>query len=95
MSGLANAAKGMAGFRSRYTLPDLPYDYTALEPVISGEIMKLHHQKHHAAYVQNLNAAEEKMLAALQKGSSPTLYTIMPSPEPCSTHNETFPSLCD
>jgi Fe-Mn family superoxide dismutase len=38
----------------------LPYDYNALEPVISGEIMKLHHQKHHATYVNNLNIAEEK-----------------------------------
>jgi Fe-Mn family superoxide dismutase len=45
---------------SKHTLPDLPYDYNALEPVISGEIMKLHHQKHHATYVTNLNVAEEK-----------------------------------
>ncbi|OQV23257.1 Superoxide dismutase [Mn], mitochondrial [Hypsibius exemplaris] len=68
MSGLAGAAKGNAGFRARYTLPDLPYDYAALEPVISADIMKLHHMKHHATYVQNLNQAEEKMVAALQKG---------------------------
>lgn len=47
--------------RSKYTLPDLPYDYNALEPVISGDIMKLHHQKHHATYVNNLNVAEEKL----------------------------------
>ena len=40
-----------------YTLPDLPYDYSALEPVISGRIMELHHDKHHAAYVANLNKA--------------------------------------
>ncbi len=38
-----------------YTLPDLPYDYGALEPVISGEIMELHHDKHHAAYVKGAN----------------------------------------
>ena len=34
-------------FRSKHTLPDLPYDYSALEPVISAEIMQLHHSKHH------------------------------------------------
>lgn len=46
--------------RNKYTLPDLPYDYNALEPVISAEIMQLHHQKHHQAYVTNLNVALEK-----------------------------------
>ncbi|WIA32351.1 hypothetical protein OEZ86_003186 [Tetradesmus obliquus] len=43
-----------------YKLPDLPYDHSALEPVISGEIMELHHKKHHAAYVTNLNKALEE-----------------------------------
>ena len=40
-----------------YTLPELPYDYAALEPHISGKIMELHHDKHHAAYVAGANAA--------------------------------------
>lgn len=44
----------------QYTLPELPYDYKALEPVISGEIMQIHHQKHHNAYVTNLNANLKK-----------------------------------
>ena len=35
----------------KYTLPELPYDYAALEPHISAKIMELHHDKHHAAYV--------------------------------------------
>jgi superoxide dismutase, Fe-Mn family len=43
-----------------YELPPLPYDYSALEPHIDAETMKLHHDKHHAAYVNNLNAAIEK-----------------------------------
>ena len=47
-----------------YTLPDLPYDYAALEPHISGRIMELHHDKHHAAYVAGANTALEKLAAA-------------------------------
>lgn len=43
-----------------YTLPDLPYDYQALEPAISGDIMHFHHDFHHRAYVDKLNAALEK-----------------------------------
>lgn len=40
-----------------YTLPALPYDYTALEPYISKSTLEFHHDKHHAAYVNNYNAA--------------------------------------
>jgi len=43
-----------------YELPPLPYDYAALEPHIDTETMKLHHDKHHATYVNNLNGAVEK-----------------------------------
>ncbi|MBD2092737.1 superoxide dismutase [Microcoleus sp. FACHB-1515] len=42
------------------TLAPLPYDYAALEPYIDAQTMQLHHDKHHAAYVNNLNAALEK-----------------------------------
>ena len=51
-----------------YTLPELPYDYAALEPHISGRIMELHHDKHHAAYVAGANAALEKLEAARDAG---------------------------
>ena len=44
-----------------YTLPELTYDYAALEPHISARIMELHHSKHHAAYVAGANAALEQM----------------------------------
>ena len=54
----------------KHTLPDLPYDYNALEPTISAEIMQLHHSKHHATYVNNLNATEEKIEEAKSKGNS-------------------------
>lgn len=43
-----------------YTLPDLPYNYDALAPTISEDIMKLHHSKHHQTYVDKLNAALEE-----------------------------------
>jgi len=58
---------------NRYFLPPLPYDYAALAPVISPEIMRLHHQKHHATYVQNLNVALEKWEAASKEGNLPLL----------------------
>jgi len=62
----------------RYALPELHYDYSALEPHISGKVMELHHQKHHAAYVKNANETIDKLdenrekkdftrLAALEK----------------------------
>src|SRR4029077_3225834 len=44
----------------RHTLPALPYAYEALEPHIDARTMKLHHDKHHASYVEKLNAALEK-----------------------------------
>ena len=51
-----------------YTLPDLPYDYGALEPAMSGEILELHHDKHHATYVKGANDTIEKIAEARDKG---------------------------
>ncbi len=50
----------MHDLKTGYQLPDLPYDFNALEPIISAEIMELHYTKHHKAYVTNLNVALEK-----------------------------------
>ncbi|NLT56518.1 MAG: superoxide dismutase [Actinomycetales bacterium] len=47
-----------------YSLPDLPYDYAALEPAITGEILQLHHAKHHAAYVTGANTTLEQLAEA-------------------------------
>ncbi|MFE2580591.1 superoxide dismutase [Streptomyces sp. NPDC059378] len=44
-----------------YALPDLPYDYAALEPAITGQILELHHAKHHAAYVKGANDTLEQI----------------------------------
>jgi Fe-Mn family superoxide dismutase len=51
-----------------YTLPDLDYDYGALAPHIAGEIMELHHSKHHAAYVAGANTALDKLAEARASG---------------------------
>ena len=47
-----------------HTLPPLPYDFAALEPHIDAQTVELHYTKHHKAYVDGLNAAEEKLDAA-------------------------------
>lgn len=46
---------------NKYSLPELPYDYDALEPVISKELLKLHHDIHHKGYVENANKLLEKL----------------------------------
>ncbi|EIE21219.1 superoxide dismutase [Mn] [Coccomyxa subellipsoidea C-169] len=48
-------------------LPELPYSYSALEPIISGEIMELHHSKHHQAYVNGYNTAYKQFKEAEEK----------------------------
>jgi Fe-Mn family superoxide dismutase len=53
---------------ANYTLPDLPYDFGALEPHYSGEILELHHDKHHAAYVTGANTTLEKLAEGREKG---------------------------
>ena len=56
-----------------YTLPDLPYDYAALEPHISARIMELHHDKHHKAYVDGANKALEQIQEAREQGNLATV----------------------
>jgi len=50
-----------------YTLPELPYDYAALEPHYSAKVLELHHGKHHAAYVSGANTTLEKLAEARTK----------------------------
>ncbi|EIE78329.1 hypothetical protein G6F46_007994 [Rhizopus delemar] len=66
-----NAIKRVASplttsIRTKVTLPELPYEYNGLEPYINEEIMRLHHSKHHQAYVNGFNQAEEKLQGAFQ-----------------------------
>lgn len=52
---------------SSYVLPELGYDYGALEPAISGEIMELHHGAHHAAYVKGANLVMDQLRDARER----------------------------
>ncbi len=58
---------------AKYTLPELDYDYAALEPHISGKIMELHHSKHHNTYVTGANKALENIAAAQESGDFATI----------------------
>jgi Fe-Mn family superoxide dismutase len=60
----------------QYKLPDLGYDFNALEPVINAEIMELHYSKHHAGYVNNLNKALEQLAEAEQKNDLPAQIAL-------------------
>ncbi|KAM5582998.1 superoxide dismutase [Mn], mitochondrial [Rosa sericea] len=59
-----------------FTLPDLPYDYGALEPSISREIMEIHHLKHHNTYVDNFNKALDNLEQAMDTGDSSTVVKL-------------------
>jgi len=52
----------------QHKLPPLPYPYNALEPIIGSDTLKLHHDKHHKAYVEGLNKAELELQRARQEG---------------------------
>jgi len=60
----------------KFTLPELPYRYDALSPVISGQIMEIHHTKHHATYVKNLNAALEQYEEAEKKSDAAKMINL-------------------
>ncbi|XP_076352015.1 superoxide dismutase [Mn], mitochondrial-like [Tachypleus tridentatus] len=78
-SGFSLVSAACGQHCAKHTLPDLPYDYNALEPVISAEIMHLHHQKHHATYVNNLNIAEEKLAEAQAKSDITSIIALQPA----------------
>ena len=68
-----------------HDVPPLPYDYNALEPHIDEQTMRIHHDKHHGAYVTNLNAALEKHPQLQQKSVEDLLRNINTVPEDIRT----------
>jgi Fe-Mn family superoxide dismutase len=64
-----------------HEVPPLPYDYSALEPTIDTQTMHLHHDKHHLAYVTNLNAALEKAPELQGKSAEDLLRNLNSVPE--------------
>lgn len=68
-----------------FTLPPLPYDFSALEPHIDAKTMEIHHGKHHAAYVNNLNAALEKAPELASKSLDELMQSIDSAPEAVRT----------
>src|SRR5215510_9825777 len=68
-----------------HEVPPLPYDYKALEPHIDEQTMRIHHDKHHAAYVTNLNAALEKHSALQSKSADDLVRGINSVPEDIRT----------
>jgi Fe-Mn family superoxide dismutase len=59
-----------------YELPELPYDYSALEPYYSAEVLELHHDKHHKAYVDGANTTFEKLGQARDSGDFGTINQL-------------------
>jgi superoxide dismutase, Fe-Mn family len=68
-----------------HSLPPLPYDYTALEPHIDEQTMRIHHDKHHGAYVNNLNAALDKHPDLQSRSAEDLLKSINSIPEDIRT----------
>src|SRR6476646_6658981 len=68
-----------------HELPKLPYDFAALEPHIDSQTMQIHHGKHHAAYVNNLNAALEKHPDLQGKSADDLVKNLTAVPEAVRT----------
>jgi Fe-Mn family superoxide dismutase len=69
----------------KFELPPLPYDYAALEPHIDTQTMQIHHDKHHAAYVNNLNTALEKHADLQSKSAEDLIKNLNGVPEDIRT----------
>nr|ABE28533.1 mitochondrial Mn-containing superoxide dismutase [Mayetiola destructor] len=67
---------GIQPAAAKHTLPELGYDYKALEPIISGEIMELHHSKHHQTYITNFNAAETSITRSITKNDTSKVIAL-------------------
>ena len=59
--------KALTVVRLKHTLPDLPYDFASLEPIISVKTMSSHYQGHHLSFVNNLNKIQEELNESIKK----------------------------
>ncbi len=82
---LAPAQRAAAQVPPAYTLPKLPYDYAALEPHIDAETMMIHHDKHHAAYIEKLLAALQTHPELLAKSPTDLISDLSAVPEDIRT----------
>jgi Fe-Mn family superoxide dismutase len=83
ITSLSNSAKSYfkGDYIMAFEVPPLPYDYSALEPHIDTQTMQIHHDKHHAAYVANLNKALESAPGAAGKSIDAILSDLSAVPE--------------
>ncbi|NP_001232977.1 Superoxide dismutase [Mn], mitochondrial [Acyrthosiphon pisum] len=69
----------MSQIRSKATLPCLKFEYKDLEPIISRDIMEIHHQKHHNTYVVNYNNTLDKLQTAVAKDDTAAIISLSPA----------------
>lgn len=79
------SANKQAEAKDTFTLPPLPYDYNALEPHIDAATMRFHHDKHHAAYIKNLNEAINKYPQLKGKSAEELITNLNSVPEDIRT----------
>jgi len=77
--GKSAAVKAHARSMSSLKLPDLPWDFGELEPVLSTEVMTLHYTKHHQAYVTNGNIALDQLAEAQHSGDTAKVLALQPA----------------
>jgi Fe-Mn family superoxide dismutase len=65
--------------REPLQLPDLPYSYTALEPILNSEILEVHHQKHHRGYVTKYNELLDNLLSSFYKNETEKVQKGLPT----------------
>jgi Fe-Mn family superoxide dismutase len=85
MPPASDALARQAPAPAKHLLPPLPYDYAALEPIIDSPTMMLHHDKHHASYVEKLNAALEKFPELQERTAMWLLLNLIKVPKEIRT----------
>ncbi len=85
MAQLKEQSTAKASTEARHVLPQLPYDFAALEPHIDAQTMQIHHGKHHQAYITNLNNALNKHPELSSKSVEELLRRINAVPEDIRT----------